>query len=147
MSSEAFNEETPQEPSEDVVRRQSFTVDGTAELALSIGAGRLRVRLSDEPGVHVEGRHDPTVGNAWTQGISGLMSWVSQQFGRNKFGQGGFGPGFGPGSYAKGRSEPGVFGLGNVDWGSVGQGWQDDGPSGAVRQAKVEQSGRRIVVR
>ncbi|MGH3621375.1 MAG: DUF4097 family beta strand repeat-containing protein, partial [Sciscionella sp.] len=118
-----------------------------AELALSIGAGRLRVRLSDEPGVHIEVRHDPTAGNAWTQGISGLMSWVSQQFGRNRFGQGGFGSGFGAGSFGQGGSEPGAFGLGNVDWSSLGQGWQDDVPAGAVRQAKVEQSGRRIVVR
>lgn len=142
MSNEAFSEDIPEEPPEEVVRRQSFTVDGTAELVLSAGGGQLRVRLSEEPGVHVEVQHDPSAGNSWTQGISGLMSWVSQQFGRSRFGQDSFGQGgFGYGGPAA------AFGLGNVDWGSVGRGWQDDMPAVAVRQTTIEQTGRRIVVR
>lgn len=66
---------------EDVVRRQSFESDGPVELDLGTGGGRITVRLVEDPGVHVEVRHDPDAGSPWSQGMTNLMSWVSNQFG------------------------------------------------------------------
>ncbi|MEU0878927.1 DUF4097 family beta strand repeat-containing protein [Lentzea sp. NPDC005914] len=72
-----------------VVRQQSFEFAGIAEIDISLLSGRVQVHLSDEPGVHVEVRHDPTAGNSWTEGLSSVLSWVSGQFGPDK----GAGPG------------------------------------------------------
>ncbi|WP_112273324.1 DUF4097 family beta strand repeat-containing protein [Lentzea terrae] len=79
------------EPSEPtgVVRQQSFEFAGIAEIDISLLSGRVQVHLADEPGVHVEVRHDPTAGNSWTEGLSSVLSWVSGQFGPDK----GAGPG------------------------------------------------------
>ncbi|HEX6356913.1 DUF4097 family beta strand repeat-containing protein [Actinophytocola sp.] len=63
-----------------IVRRQSFETEGPVELSLSTGGGAITVRLVDEPGVHVEIRHDPAAGSPWTQGITSLVSWVNTQF-------------------------------------------------------------------
>ncbi len=70
-----------------VVRRQSFEVEGPVELDLSTGGGGITVRLVDEPGVHVEIRHDAGAGNPWSQGVTSLMSWVTTQFGGQLGGQ------------------------------------------------------------
>ncbi|GAA3642915.1 putative adhesin [Lentzea atacamensis] len=67
-----------------VVRQQSFEFAGIAEIDISLLSGRVQVRLVDEPGVHVEVRHDPTAGNSWTEGLSSVLSWVSGQFGPEK---------------------------------------------------------------
>jgi Toastrack DUF4097 len=75
---EEFETETS---SEDVVRQQSFDVEEPVELDLSVGAGRLEVRLVSEPGVHVEVRHDPSSGGPLMAGMSSLLTWVSGQFG------------------------------------------------------------------
>src|SRR2546423_4395649 len=69
------------ETAEDVVRQQSFDVDGPIELDLGVGAGRVEVRLVDEPGVHVEVRHDPSSSGPLVASMSGLLTWVSSQFG------------------------------------------------------------------
>ncbi|MPZ81472.1 MAG: DUF4097 family beta strand repeat protein [Actinophytocola sp.] len=66
---------------EDVVRRQSFETDGPIEVDLGTGPGRIDVRLVDEPGVHVEVRHDPSGASPFSQGVSSLMSWLGNQFG------------------------------------------------------------------
>jgi hypothetical protein len=66
---------------EDVVRQQSFESAGEVDLDLGVGAGKIEVRLSEEPGVHVEVRHYPEGGGAWSSGMSSLLSWVSGQFG------------------------------------------------------------------
>lgn len=63
-----------------VVRRQSFESDGPVELDLTTSSGGVTVRLVDEPGVHVEVRHDPGSGNAWATGVTQIMSWVTTQF-------------------------------------------------------------------
>ncbi len=65
----------------DVVRRQSFEVDGVVEVEVAVLAGRVRVHLVDEPGVHVEVEHDPSPGESWTAGLNGLLNWVNNQFG------------------------------------------------------------------
>ena len=67
-----------------VVRQQSFEFAGVAEIDISLLSGRVQVQLVDEPGVHVEVRHDPTAGNSWTEGLSSVLSWVSGQFGTEK---------------------------------------------------------------
>lgn len=66
---------------EDVVRRQSFESDGPIEIDLGTGPGRIEVRLVDEPGVHVEVRHDPSGASPFSHGVSSLMSWLGTQFG------------------------------------------------------------------
>lgn len=67
-----------------VVRQQSFEFAGIAEIDISLVSGRVQVQLADSPGVHVEVRHDPTAGNSWTEGLAGVLSWVSGQFGPDK---------------------------------------------------------------
>jgi len=67
---------------EDVVRRQSFDAEGPVEMDLQTGPGRIDVRLVDEPGVHVEVRHDPSAGSPFAMGMSNLMSWINTQFGQ-----------------------------------------------------------------
>jgi len=71
--------------SEDVVRQQSFDVDGPIEVDLSVGAGRIEVRLVTEPGVHIEVRHDPAAAGPLMASMSSLLNWVSGQFG-DRFG-------------------------------------------------------------
>ncbi|WP_199439018.1 DUF4097 family beta strand repeat-containing protein [Umezawaea beigongshangensis] len=71
--------EQEQEPG--LVRRQSFEVDGAIEVDVAILGGRVAVHLVDEPGVHVELRHDPAAGGSWTDGLNGLLGWVNDQFG------------------------------------------------------------------
>src|SRR5262249_21243874 len=73
---------TMTEDVEDVVRRQSFEHEGAAEIDLGTGAGRIEVRLVDEPGVHVEVRHDPSGASPFAMGVSSLMSWINTQFGQ-----------------------------------------------------------------
>jgi hypothetical protein len=69
------------ESESDVVRQQSFEVDGVAEIDVSLLAGRVRVHLVDEPGVHVEIKHDPSPGESWMSGLNALMTWANNQFG------------------------------------------------------------------
>jgi hypothetical protein len=103
---------------EGVVRRQSFEAEGPVELDLGTGGGAITVRLVDEPGVHVEVRHDPDAGSPWSQGVTNLMSWVSTQFGGQLGGQ--FGETVPEGSSAEGE---------------------------AVRQTRVDFADARLVVR
>lgn len=72
---------------DNVVRRQSFDAEGPVELDLGTGGGGVTVRLADEPGVHVEVRHDAGAGSPWAQGVTNLTSWVSTQFGTQLGGQ------------------------------------------------------------
>jgi hypothetical protein len=103
---------------ESVVLRRSFESDGPVELDLRTGGGGVAVRLVDEPGVHVEVRHDSGAGSAWTQGVTNLMSWVSTQFGSQIGGQ--FGETVPDGSNAEAE---------------------------AVRQTRVDYADGRLVVR
>lgn len=61
---------------DELVRQQTWPADGPAELELSIDVGRVDVTLSDTDEVWVEVRHDPAGGNAWTQGITGIFTWI-----------------------------------------------------------------------
>jgi hypothetical protein len=71
--------------SEELVRRQTWPVDGTVEMELTVDVGRIRVHLDEQIGgtgegsagdVRVEVRHDPSAGNTWTQGLSGIINWL-----------------------------------------------------------------------
>jgi hypothetical protein len=103
---------------ENVVRRQSFDAEGPVELDLGTGGGGVTVRLVDEPGVHVEIRHDPNAASPWAQSVTSLMSWVSTQFGSQLPGQ--FAETVPPGSSAEAE---------------------------AVRQTRVDFTAGRLVVR
>jgi len=70
--------------SDGVVRRQSFEVEGVVEVDVALLAGQVRVHLVDEPGVHVEIRHEQAAGESWTAGLNGLLSWVNGQFGAGR---------------------------------------------------------------
>ncbi|GAA1325271.1 DUF4097 family beta strand repeat-containing protein [Pseudonocardia xinjiangensis] len=109
----------------ELVRRQSWPVDGTAELELTVDVGRIRVHLDEQVGgtgegsagdVRVEVRHDPSAGNTWTQGLTGIINWLG-------------GPG-GPG-------------------GTGGAGSADELAAEAVRAAEItwSETGRRLIVR
>lgn len=69
----------PQE--EPAVRLESFAAEGPLDIDIAIDAGRVEVRLLDEPGAHVELRHDPATGNSWLAGFSNLLSWFGEPFG------------------------------------------------------------------
>jgi hypothetical protein len=71
--------EAPRE--EPTVRLESFAAEGPLDIDISIDAGRVEVRLADEPGAHVEVRHDPSAGSPWMAGVSNLLSWLSGPFG------------------------------------------------------------------
>ncbi|OLF05514.1 hypothetical protein BLA60_36160 [Actinophytocola xinjiangensis] len=70
-----------QSAAEELVRRQSYESTGPVELDLATGPGRIDVRLVDEPGVHVEVRHEPHGETPFAQGVSNLMNWIGSQFG------------------------------------------------------------------
>jgi len=67
---------------EDLVRQQSFEHEGSVEIDIATGPGQIDVRLVDEPGVHVEVRHDPSGASPFAVGMSNLMSWINSQFGQ-----------------------------------------------------------------
>lgn len=74
-----------------VVRRQHFECAGPVEVAVELGAGRLDVRLSDDPGstgeLAVQVRPDPAAGPPWSAGITGLLSWLGEQAGATQPGE------------------------------------------------------------
>lgn len=74
-----------------VVRRQHFECAGPVEVAVDIGAGRLDVRLSEDPDgtdeLTVGVRPDPAAGPPWNAGITGLLSWLGEQAGATQPGE------------------------------------------------------------
>lgn len=118
-----------------VVRKQSFEATDPLDIDVSVGAGSVEIRLVDEPGAHVEVRHDPSAGAPWAQGISNLVNWFTNQFGA-------------------GFSPPGFAGQGFAGQKFAGQGAAGD-PSGqlgdtvaeAIRQTRIDLTGNRLAVR
>jgi hypothetical protein len=71
------SDDRTQDERPELVRRQSWPVDGPAELELAVDVGRVAVRLTDGPTeVHVEVRHDPSAGTGFTQGLTGIINWL-----------------------------------------------------------------------
>ena len=64
-----------------LVREEEFEAAGPIEIDVAVGAGRIEVRLSDRSGVRVTVRHDVDASDQWIPGLSGLLNWVSGQFG------------------------------------------------------------------
>lgn len=76
---DAVDDESAQ--ADDLVRTESFDVDGPLDIDVSLATGRITIMLVDEPGASVEIRHDPDAGNAWMQGFTNILNWVQEQFG------------------------------------------------------------------
>jgi hypothetical protein len=66
---------------DEVIRRENFDAAGPLDIDVALGAGRVTVALTEEPGVTVEVRYDPTATNAWLQGLSSVLNWFGGQFG------------------------------------------------------------------
>jgi len=64
-----------------LVREEEFETAGPIEIDVAVGAGRIEVKLSDRSGVLVTVRHDEDASDQWIPGLSGLLNWVSGQFG------------------------------------------------------------------
>ena len=62
----------------DLVRQESHACDGPAELDVSFGPGRVSIRLAEVNEVQVEVRHEPGMAGGWSQGLTGLISWIGE---------------------------------------------------------------------
>ncbi|GAB3587132.1 DUF4097 family beta strand repeat-containing protein [Amycolatopsis endophytica] len=66
----------------ELVRTQTFSLAGPLELDIAVTLGRVEVKLDDGTAeATVEVRHDPDAQQPWAQGVSNLLSWVSERFG------------------------------------------------------------------
>ncbi|TDD86490.1 hypothetical protein E1202_18855 [Saccharopolyspora karakumensis] len=103
----------------DLLRSQDF--DSAAPIRIDIGnnRGSVVVELTETAMTHVEVRHDPSAGGQdWQNGLSGLLSWVTEQFGT-----------------------PG--GRGGLDLGNLPR----EPIIEAVRRTRIDMSSGRLVVR
>jgi hypothetical protein len=66
---------------DEVVRKQFFDASGPLDIDLALGAGRVTIALTEEPGAAVEVRYDPSATNSWMQGLSSVLNWFGGQFG------------------------------------------------------------------
>jgi hypothetical protein len=73
------NESRPEDTGH--VREEEFEATGPIEIDVVVGAGRIEVKLSERPGVRVSVRYDTDAADQWIPGLSGLLNWVSDQFG------------------------------------------------------------------
>jgi hypothetical protein len=77
MTDEALND-----PPNELVRTQDFDTPSPIELDIGNSVGSIEIKLTDTATTHVEVRHDPASGYLdWRGGLSGLLNWVSEQFG------------------------------------------------------------------
>ena len=85
MSEDAINEDmndgTGGQQQDGVVRKEHFDAAGPLDVDVAIGAGRVTITLSEEPGTTVEVRYDPSATNVWMQGLSSVLNWFGGQFG------------------------------------------------------------------
>ncbi|MEC3977508.1 DUF4097 family beta strand repeat-containing protein [Amycolatopsis sp. H20-H5] len=103
------------------VRVETFAAEGPLEIDISLIVGRVEIRLAaegSEGGARVEVRPDESAKPPWVDGLSGMLDWVGERFGSQ------FGSQFGA-----------PFGGG-----------QDSGPGDALREARVEKVGNRLVI-
>ena len=109
---------------EDLVRALDFDTAAPIEVDIGNGLGSITVELCTTDITHVEVRHDTAVGGAdWRSGLTGLLSWVSEQI-----------------------SESGLRGgLGDRAFGE--RGGLREPIAEAVRQTRVDLTGNRLAVR
>jgi hypothetical protein len=70
----------------ELVRTQDFDTASPIELDLSNNIGPIEITLADTTSTQVEVRHDPASSYLdWRGGLSGLLSWVTEQFGESGF--------------------------------------------------------------
>ncbi|MER7011190.1 DUF4097 family beta strand repeat-containing protein [Saccharopolyspora sp. NPDC000359] len=73
---------TAEERLAELVRSQDFDTSGPIRIDVGNSTGPVTVELADTAVTHVEVRHDPAAsGPDWRTGLSGLLNWVSEQFG------------------------------------------------------------------
>ncbi|GAA1943473.1 DUF4097 family beta strand repeat-containing protein [Amycolatopsis minnesotensis] len=63
------------------VRSDTFTVDGTLELDLTVLLGKVEVELTETTEAWVEVRHDPGAQEVWAENVTNVLNWVSERFG------------------------------------------------------------------
>ncbi|GAA0519673.1 DUF4097 family beta strand repeat-containing protein [Saccharopolyspora thermophila] len=65
----------------ELVRSQDFDTPGPIRIDIGNSLGPVVVELAETATTHVEVRHDPSsAGPDWRSGLTGLLSWVSEQF-------------------------------------------------------------------
>lgn len=118
----------------DPIRVQDFDTAGPIELDIGNTIGPVDIELTDTATTSVEVRHDPTAGYLdWRGGLSGLLSWVTEQFGESGL-------------------RPGRADRPNFDWRNSDV-WRErsrvprEPIADAVREARVDLTGNRLVVR
>lgn len=63
------------------IRSDTFSVDGTLELDLTVLLGRVEVELTETTEAWVEVRHDPGAQEVWAENVTNVLNWVSERFG------------------------------------------------------------------
>ncbi|WP_425458539.1 DUF4097 family beta strand repeat-containing protein [Amycolatopsis rhizosphaerae] len=73
------------EPPESPIRTQTFPAQGPLELDVNLTNGRVEIQLTADEAeaseTFVEVRHQPDSAAPWSEGVSNLLSWVSERFG------------------------------------------------------------------
>lgn len=137
------------------VRAESWTCEGVAELNLSVERGRLELTLTEDAAtVEVEVRAEPLPRGGGNQGLSGLLSWLSDAGGQNTIRIGNRAFPFGDmkiGDMRLGDMRLGDLGLGDLpgmDQGGAGL-TADELAEQAVEATEItwSQGSRRLVVR
>ncbi|MDA3643649.1 DUF4097 domain-containing protein [Saccharopolyspora indica] len=102
----------------ELVRSQDFDTSGPISIDIGNSLGPVTVELADTDVTHVEVRHDPAAsGPDWRSGLTGLLSWVTEQFGD---------AGIRTGGEFRGSQEP---------------------VAEAVRQTRIDLTGSRLAIR
>jgi len=90
MGDETVNEN----PAEETIRTETFATDGPLEIDINVTIGRVEVHLGagdsagDSTGeAHVELRRDTSGQPPWVDGMTNMLSWVTERFG-TQFGSG-----------------------------------------------------------
>jgi hypothetical protein len=84
MINDDINDATPDDRTDQIVRRENFEADGPLDIDMAIGAGKVTIALVEEPGASVEVRYDPNATNPWLQGLSNVINWFGGQFGTDQ---------------------------------------------------------------
>ncbi|MEV5539524.1 DUF4097 family beta strand repeat-containing protein [Saccharopolyspora shandongensis] len=105
----------------ELVRSQDFDTAGPIRIDIGNSLGPVVIELAETATTHVEVRHDAAAsGPDWRSGLTGLLSWVSEQF-----------------------SEAGIRTGGEADRGRGAQ----EPISEAVRRTRIDLTGNRLAVR
>ncbi|GAA3355892.1 DUF4097 family beta strand repeat-containing protein [Saccharopolyspora gregorii] len=145
MNGNGADEQDPRdaEESADLVRTQDFDTAAPIEVDIGNSLGSITVELSATAVTHVEVRHDSAPGGGdWRSGLTGLLSWVSEQFGEAAT-RGGTGD-RGAGVRGPGERGPGERPFGDRPFGRSGP---REPVAEAVRQTRIDLTGNRLAVR